>query len=355
MSIENRIDLVPPQFTVNLDLPPKQRWQHVIKDREDVLKDLARCFPNLLKQQFNDIVGNIRKTVLRPLCYMKPMHQLYSQELAGMATLTSAFGLTYGDLVLLNTALEYMSKCTSVVVSTVEGQIHGRTLDWDIPLLRKMTIVVTFKSRGQPLFTGVTFVGCVGLLTGVRSTSAQRDGGFSISYNYRKPMKRDTSTLRHILKCYGNRTNISFTLREILATCVNYEQALQRIRTQHFGTNGYIILSGVRIGQGMILAVGRHPYHEEQSTKVLVQTNHDRSMEEAGGKVDNDWAEDDPVLLSTMERKSCLSQFLSNSNSIDRTRLEEAMLRPPVTNATTIFMCTMKPSDGDLYCILPSR
>src|SRR5689334_13043884 len=99
-SSQQRIDVIPPRFTVNLDLPPGQRWQLVIKSRERVLRNLAKQFPDILRQQFNDTIGNIRKTVLRPLCYMKPMKKTYAKELAGIATLTSAFGLTYGDLVL---------------------------------------------------------------------------------------------------------------------------------------------------------------------------------------------------------------------------------------------------------------
>ena len=345
----DQIDVIPPHFTINLDMSPRERWQHVVKDREQVLQKLSRDFQTILRQQFNETVGKLHKPLLRPLCYMKPLQKTYAEELAGIATLTNKYGLSYGDLVLLNTALDYLTKCTSLVASTTEGQIHGRTLDWDIPLLKQLTIMVTFKKNGSVLYKGVTFVGCVGLLTGLRG------GQFSISYNFRKPLQREWRLFCNAWKCYMNRMNISFLLRNVVATCETYEKAFRKIEDEYgpsLATSGYVILGGVRIWQGAIFAVGKESYKEVQTSKVLVQTNHDVSMEKAGGKVNNEWAKDDPILLSTMERKTSVKQALSGLSTINRAQVEDVLRRPPVTNAMTIFRCVMKPVDGELYCVI---
>src|SRR5689334_18597476 len=114
------IETLAPTFIVDLDLPPRERWKHIVQQRKPAVLHVA---------------------VLRPLCWMKCIPTTYSQELAGMAeemnnvlcknATATITRITYSDLVLFNIALDFLARCTSVVASTRNGQVHGRTLDWD--------------------------------------------------------------------------------------------------------------------------------------------------------------------------------------------------------------------------------
>ena len=46
--------------------------------------------------------------------------------------------------------------------------LHVRNLDYGIPDLQNVTVNVDFTQKGSVVYRGTTFVGYVGLLTGVR-------------------------------------------------------------------------------------------------------------------------------------------------------------------------------------------
>jgi hypothetical protein len=61
----------------------------------------------------------------------------------------------------------------------------ARTLDWPMPMLRRMTIQVRFLRDRRVLYHATTFVGYTGVLT------AMRPGGFAVAVNYRLPIYSD--------------------------------------------------------------------------------------------------------------------------------------------------------------------
>ena len=336
-------------YIIDLDLPPGDRWDHVIRDNDAELRQLSENFTSILKSQFNGTIARLRKYVLRPLCSTKPIHNTYSKELAGIAKITSTYGLSYGDLVLFNTALDFLAKCTSVVASTSEGQIHARTLDWDLPELKRLTIVVTFVRKGSPMYKGVTFVGCVGLLTGVRILTPAYSEAFSLSYNFRKTLKSKKRFLNHFMHSYYTRLCISFLLRNVLENCNGFNEAKLAIVSEKVSLCGYVVISGSRIFSAFLFAVGTDPYTDGPST-IIVQTNHDPELEELE-KIPEAWIEGDTVLCSTIERKQHALQFLSSKHVICGHDVERIMMEYPIQNESTIFTCIMKPGEGVLQLI----
>ena len=53
-------------------------------------------------------------------------------------------------------------------------------MDWDLPILKELTIQINFKRRDKTVFTGTTWVGYIGVLTGMKARA------FSVSINYRQ-------------------------------------------------------------------------------------------------------------------------------------------------------------------------
>ena len=59
-------------------------------------------------------------------------------------------------------------------------------MDWDLPILRKLTFQAKFKFKNKTLFTGTTWAGYLGILTGMRHPQTKDEEGYSISINYRR-------------------------------------------------------------------------------------------------------------------------------------------------------------------------
>lgn len=76
-----------------------------------------------------------------------------SQELEGIAEITSKFGLDYRTLLILNIGYDLVARCTSAVTHAPDGTPYLlRNMDWESPVLHSMTIEVNFMSAGKILY-----------------------------------------------------------------------------------------------------------------------------------------------------------------------------------------------------------
>ncbi len=110
----------------------------------------------------------------------------YNEEIIGIANAT---GINLGEIVLYNIFYEIFTLCTSIVGEDANGNmLHGRNLDfglflgWDIKndtwklseMLRPLIINIEHLKGGVVHYKTVSFVGFVGLITGVRPVSMIR-------------------------------------------------------------------------------------------------------------------------------------------------------------------------------------
>jgi hypothetical protein len=83
-------------------------------------------------------------------------------------------------LVALNTLLDLLMGCTSGSARTQEGSIskmlHFRTLDWEMDALRHIVVNLEFiqSPSSKVIARSVTYVGFIGVLTGVRLVTLLR-------------------------------------------------------------------------------------------------------------------------------------------------------------------------------------
>jgi hypothetical protein len=100
----------------------------------------------------------------------------YAAELEAVA---AASGISVSDLVLLNLSYESHGGCTSVVVPLPNGQLMlGRTLDWQQPALRHLTIELSFVRDGKLLYRATSFAGFLAIFTG--HVPSQEHSAYSI-------------------------------------------------------------------------------------------------------------------------------------------------------------------------------
>ena len=271
-----------PKYTIDLSLPPVRRYHHVAAD----FKAQAADLPALL----NDILWwkpliNLARLTLRRLHYKEE-----DEELRGISQTT---GIKMWILVAFNVLLDLFMGCTSGAARVGEEQdgtkmLHFRTLDWGMDPLRKLIVQFDFirKPGDNIIASSITYVGYVGVLTGVRK-------GLSMSLNFRPNHDRSGRLANfrfyshHLLILLGYRPSISSILRQQLLpsqtsshrakattpTLESIEQTLPSTST----TAAYLIFSdGDRT---ITMEKDHHTATVRSSSNFIVAVNHDEALE----------------------------------------------------------------------------
>ena len=315
--------------TVDLDKAPSERWVHVIKECHEDIREFGKNMNSILSQQFSPLFSKMWKK-LHFVARVARFPKEYAEEIDGIALAVKDCNLTKDDIILLNVALDYMSRCTSAIVSCKEGLHHFRTLDWDLPELNKLLIKVFFVRGGKILYEGYTFVGMVGLLTGMRP------GAFAISFNFRKSRKRNWS-----LPSFSNYAGILF--RQTLEKRRHFADACVQLHCTKMNGSGYIILSGTHHGEGLVIIKGPDARIVTLQGLCLVQTNHDPGIT----RVDPSWAGDDEILLSTIDRQLQILNYIDSLPCLPSVaEMCKLMKKAPIHNQSTLFLTAMSAFTG---------
>ncbi len=216
--------IIPPIHTIDLSLPPQLRYKALALAYADELRGLTTLFNSLLNDlglaYLNGPVTLLARVALRGL--NSPVE---TAELRGIAQATS---IAMYLLVSFNVVLDCLMGCTSGAVKSLEkGQpwsktrmLHFRTLDWAMDPLRKILVQLEFvrtrsATPGQVLARSITYVGFIGVLSGVRED-------LSMSLNFRAIHNASSRNdhmkfyLHHLLVLMGARPSISSILRGYL-------------------------------------------------------------------------------------------------------------------------------------------
>ncbi|CAI7596871.1 unnamed protein product [Penicillium crustosum] len=268
----------PPIFRINLSNPPEERYKalaHIYKDRMRSVTSI-----------FDDVIHN-----LSPNIPTKPIHwlarlflrRLYTdEETAEISGISHVTGISLYLLICLNVVLDLLMGCTSGGVRMLDGlwtrMVHFRTLDWGMDPLRDLIVQLEFVRDDAPdkvLATCITYVGFVGVLTGVRKDlsislnfravhDSRRNVGFYFNYllvllGLRQSI---TSLLRHVEGEGSTRLSNTSTLEEIL-------EEVPCLRT----TAAYLIFC-----DGSSIVAMEKDYQTafwRRSSSFLIKTNHD--------------------------------------------------------------------------------
>lgn len=281
-------DFRPPRYTVDLSLPPRERYQHIVRDFKPQLSTLPVLF--------DDIVGllhpNVSVQSFQKLARVFLRHVHNPEETEELRGIQEETGIDMYLLVAFNVLLDLLMGCTSggARVSDsagLETMLHFRTLDWSMDPLRKVVVHLDFveKRGGTVLASTISYVGFVGVLTGVRQ-------GLSMSLNFRPNHNRTTgfSNFRfyfhHLSVLLGFRPSISSLLRQMLlpslypspvagspATLDSIERKLPKTRS----TAAYLIFSDGN--RTMTLEKDHITAVVKSSDRFIVTCNHDASFD----------------------------------------------------------------------------
>lgn len=401
----NSYEHVPAIYTIDLSLPPAQRYFQVAQDFKLIIQDLAKLFDELLDQASlpKKAFHFIAKCILRKL-YSKEQ----TEELRGIQKVTD---VPIYLLVAYNVLLDLFMGCTSGGVIVKEGRerqgrmCHFRTLDWGMPALRKALVHFEFRngSHGEVIARSINYAGFVGTLTGVRK-------GLSVSLNFR-PYHNDDGSKWANVKLYshllfvllGWRPSICAHMRDLV---LPIEKELKRgrreIKKEDHGSKpddhekyNYTYNSPADIAknfpftpttaaylifcdgaQTLILEKDRITAKPLLSSSFITVTNHDTSYEPSTTLSSNTPASAthaahakahqlntgmDVLVDESMDRKGCmtyawaarlkalkLKEGEGERGYVGLEQLKEWLLGYPVSNEQTHFVAIMDPTEGNL-------
>ena len=364
-----------PRYTIDLSAPPIERYQHVAAEFLPHMATVTALFDEVIPRP---IFQRLAKLLLR---------RLYSheetEELRGIHLVT---GVGMHLLVAFNVLLDLLMGCTSggMRLSPADTMLHFRTLDWGMNPLRKLIVHLDFIKNGARVASTITYVGYVGVLTGVRKD-------LSVSLNFRPVHNAGTwlANIRfychHALVLFGFRPSISSIIRTALFPKDDTQSPLSlgHVLTElpcTPSTAAYLIFCDgertVTLEKDYNTAVIR------SSPDFIVITNHDKAQESSDDDSQSSNAKPavdgdlkgvlDRVAMNGMfaasnSRKRCmtkcwddLSFARSNSSEVTtdtNTRQEplgmicDWLITYPITNALTHFAAVMDPRLGEVVWV----
>lgn len=210
-------------------------------------------------------------------CYCRAAHRAGAISADGVAT------------VVASRAEHGPGLCTSVVAQAADGRtIHGRNLDWNIPVaVRQLLLDVNFTrynkatSATETVFLGTGGIGFAGVFNGMRrAVTAGGVDGYSVSIDARGKGGR---LLDNLLQALLRKSETpSQHLRRVFETESTFEGAISALSTGAQIDENYFIVAGAADGEGAVVARGRQKAEDvwrlnasEPSGWFRLQTNYD--------------------------------------------------------------------------------
>ncbi|KAJ4129878.1 hypothetical protein NW768_006848 [Fusarium equiseti] len=360
-----------PRFVIDLSQPPEQRYSHIIPH---FVEAVTSCnLPSLFDELLSEIAGlRVAKwfSTISPYLLRRVHSDEETAELRGIST---AIGIPMHILVAFNVLLDLLLGCTSGGVRTLDlpgrktRMLHFRTLDWGMDKLRHIIVELDFvkSAGGTVIATTVTYLGYVGVLTGVRR-------GLSMSLNFRPYHANETLHQRlsfrwnQAMVIFGYRQSISSALRNILldesteslrhnrqpessvsgdptqdGISDNYIQKVLKRLTASDSTSAYLIFCQPE--RVYIVEKDHRRAKVRDSDTFLTAYNHDLKDEEDPSRLEQAAAElestDNALGMAelvglSLDRKECLEKMWTKRSLVCRRRYKQS--RDIVTQADVI-------------------
>ena len=371
----SRISCEVPKYTIDLSLPPVKRYQHVAAD----FNAQAAALPTLFNEIVLGMKPNARVGRVRRIARLLLRRVYYDEETEELRGISEAIGIELWLLVAFNVLLDLFMGCTSGAARVDDGQggkkmLHFRTLDWGMDPLRKVVVQLDFiqKPGGKVVASSITYVGYVGVLTGVRK-------GLSMSLNFRPNHERSTGLanfrfyFHHLLVLLGFRPSISSLLRQQLLPSQKSSRrstatkptlkSIERTLPSTATTAAYLIFSdGDRT---TTMEKDHRTAMVKSSSDFIVATNHDAAEEISPGSQSQPEPDSSNTLEATgmqglvddsVHRKDLARKLWNKSLKKTRRRISPQKLTIdtvvrwidtyPISNEETHYATIMDPKVG---------
>ncbi|KAM8938927.1 N-acylethanolamine-hydrolyzing acid amidase [Pelodytes ibericus] len=325
----NAEELLPPRYDINMDLPPENRWEPILKNynfsylRETMQYVLDMSIPKWVQI----IILPITEIDLDLL-----VKEAYAGEIRGIAR---TLGIRTGDVLALNLAYEATAYCTSIIAQDKNGNVyHGRNLDYNFSdILRNLTLDLNFTKNGKVIYTGTTFLGYIGLWTG------QSPHKFTVSGDARE---QDGKWWENAIYAFLKRSSpVSWLVRDVLEDAPDFQSAVLKLSKTPIIAETYYIMAGAYPNEGVVVTRNRGgpadiwPLDPLNGEWFRVETNYDH------------WTNPPP----TDDRRTPAIKALNATGqaNINLDSLYQVLSVEPVLNKNTIYTTVMSAAIPEKY------
>jgi len=310
------------RYKVDFSLPASQRWT-----------ELARTYKNEIRHVrdslFTYIPENFKTAIIAIADFID--YYLTKEYADELKSVSDGCGISVGELLTLNLAYEISDFCTSIITSDENGLVtHGRNQDFDLSLRNNTVEIVGVDKQGNELFTATTFVGFLGIPTGMVKNK------FSISINARDTGGNIWDNLYEGLMDGG--ISPSYLTRKILEKRLDFDEAVKTLATTHIIAPIYYIIAGCKNNEGVVLTQNRRRNDDAWYLSIperwyLVQTNYDH------------W---EPVPIDDNKRRATAMSVLDKlgRKGINADGINLALTTPPVLNNYTLYSSLISARNG---------
>jgi len=356
-------------YEINLDLSPEDRYNDLIVDFNDTvwqyynenIKDKTALTDVLYKlaakrgpenaEQQGEIEGLARLSKL-PLPFVQSIQMLYELQtimipVVNFTDAEAAFEFLPEEYKPLATLPWRGPGCTGILaMNKNDGTVyHARNLDFSpVDIMTKLVYNGIFTKNGVEIFRSQMIAGYTMAITG---TAGGQIDGYAIERNtrYTDHTKGFDEMIHNLID--GRLLN-GWTVRKILENEVDYESAINALKTQPYASAEYAIVSGVK--KGTILS--RNPdnvaHVQELGSKnfderddYIIMTNFDFFWHDAREYLD-------PTGGQLLHPRRIAAQKLLNATeegSLDGEKLFEIINAPGVL-ADTVFQAIINVEQG---------
>lgn len=281
-------------------------------------------------------------TILSWASWLYSNKVFYIDELRAISTKS---GIVLEKLIILQLCYELFACCTSILINENDKIIHYRTMDWEMPELKDLTIDVDFIKNGKHIFSATTWAGYIGVMTGIRF------GVCTVALNYRRSSS-DGSILTNFNKSISGSWPVGFLIRHLLETEDNYDNIKMYLSNSALISPCYLTLGGVKAGEGVIISRTRDNVDKIQTLGPLnhdfiVQTNIDYDKE-----TDNSV----PNIMYSQQRIHVVKNIMKNYDETnDLKTIVQRFNVWPIINETTVYVTIMCCTDNKVYCYVVNQ
>nr|XP_056711050.1 acid ceramidase [Euleptes europaea] len=338
-----------PNYFINLDLPPHERWAQVARDKKDELNILIEHIKKIMTVVFPS--SKMIQLLESKLAWLgSTLPYPFADEIKGIA---DACGAPLGDIVIFNVFYEIFTVCTSIIAEDDTGKLyHARNLDfglflgWDIKnstwivtqKLKPLVVSLDFQRNNKTVFRSSNLAGYVGMVSGVKP------GIFTLTMNERFSI--DGGYIGVFEWIFGKRDGwwMSFLTRSVLENSTSYEEAKDRLTNTRLLAPAYFILAGNRSGQGSVITRSRTAaldvweLNAKKGTWYVLETNYDR------------WKV--PLVVDDRRTPAMKCMNLTMQQNVSLPALFNVLSTKPVLNKLTVATTLMDVSDGHIESYL---
>ncbi len=301
------------KYKFDLDLPESKRWIRILDDNKDKLPKIKNMINDILIQQ--KITG-VLYTMIASLINHNKKKIMYYDEIACIA---KKINIEFPKMLIMQLMYESSSACTSIVTKVNDKNVFIRTMDWDMDILKELTITLQITKNNNIICIAPTWIGCVGLFTGITHN-------YAIAINYRRTKNISImSSINNITKLSNMYWPASYLLRYTCEKGYNITSAEGLLSKSNIVSPCYYTLFN-KSGPSYLITRDSTSCSVIKSDNI-VQTNCDQDKTT-------------PDILYSVERRNIIKKSIKKNNNNYKSLdvfLEDVLIHPIVNNETVFI------------------